>query len=367
MNTNTMFSEGFDYVAITFDLQLFADVVVPSNAETNMMTSQSPEIDVAFQKANDQKFLEIHKEALVFEQYVGSVNLPANSGNTVRFPKKHRITPKNTLLTEGKTPDPNKIQISAVTATVEQHGDYVMFTDVALGTSIYDLMNLARQGQAYESAEVKNALIRDDILANDSIQIAYADKVAADGTTTEITAIGAIDKTAKLTVEVVRKMVRILRNNNIKPAVGKDYVMFISPDQWFDLTADPAWEDMHKYTDPTPMLDGEIGRISGMRFVETTTVLITKDGASGAAVYHSIVLGAEAVDQIKLANGGVNTIAKGLGTGGTADPLNQRATVGWKMFYGASVKDPLAVIELMTGSSNSDKAEATDLVTSAWE
>ena len=156
-----MFREGFDYVAITFDLQLFADVVVPSNAETNMMTTQSPEIDVAFQKANDQKFLEIHKEALVFEQYVGSVNLPANSGNTVRFPKKHRITPKNTLLTEGKTPDPNKIQISAVTATVEQHGDYVMFTGVALGTSIYDLMNLARQGQAYESAEVKNALIRD--------------------------------------------------------------------------------------------------------------------------------------------------------------------------------------------------------------
>lgn len=356
-----------DYIAITFNLQLFADAVVPPNAETNMMTSKDTNIDVAFQKANDQKFLEIHQEALVFERYVGSVNLPAHSGNTVRFPKKHRITPKNTLLTEGKTPDPNKIQLSAVTATVEQHGDYVMFTDVALGTSIYDLMNVARSGQAYESAEIKNALIRDDILANDSIQQAYADKIATDGTKTEISAISAITKDSKLTVDTVRKCVRILRNNNIKPVAGKDYVMFISPDQWYDLTADPEWKEMHQYADPTPMFDGEIGRISGMRFVETTTVLITKNGANGAAVYHSIVLGAEAVDQIKMANGGVSTIAKGLGSGGTADPLNQRATVGWKMFYGASVKDPLAVIELMTGSSNSDKAEATDLVTSNWE
>ncbi len=367
MRNNNMIIEGLDYIAITFDLQLFAASVTPPNAEGNMMTSQNSEIDVAFQKANDQKFLEIHEEALVFEQYVGTVKLSANSGNSVRFPKKHRITPKNTLLTEGKTPDPNKIQLSAVTATVEQHGDYVLFTDVALGTSIYDLMNAVRKGQAYESAEIKNALIRDDILANDSIQIAYADKVAADGTKTTVTSISSIDATAKLTVETVRKMVRILRNNNIKPAVGKDYVMFISPDQWFDLTADPAWENMHKHADPTPMFDGEIGRISGMRFVETTTVLITKDGAAGAAVYHSIVLGAEAVDQIKMENGGVNTIAKGLGSGGTSDPLNQRATVGWKMFYGASVKDPMAVIELMTGSSNSDNAEATDLVTSDWE
>lgn len=367
MKTNILDAVRVDYVALTFDLQYFADAVVPPNAEANMMLSTSGEIDPAFQKANDQKFVELHKPKLVFEKYIGSVNLPANSGNTVRFPKKNRITPKNTLLKEGKTPEPNKFQISAVTATVEQHGDYVMYSDVALGTSIYDLMAYARDVQAFESAEVKNALIRDDILANDSIQVAYADKVAADGTTTEVSSVSGIDKSAKLTVDVVRKMVRIMKRNNIQPAVGEDYVMFIHPDQWYDLTSDPKWADMHKHADPTPLFTGEIGRISGMRFVETTTTLVTKDGASGSTVYHTIVLGADAVDQVKMANGGVTTIAKGLGSGGTADPLNQRATVGWKMFYGASVKDPLAVIELRTGATDSDKTDATDLVTSEWE
>lgn len=350
-----------DYIAIHFNLQLFADVVVPTNAEANMMTTKSTELDGAFQKANDQKFVEIHKEALVFDQYMGSVNLPANSGNTARFPKKTRITPKNTLLKEGKTPDPNKISLNFITGTVEQHGDYVMFSDVALGTSIYDLMALSREAQAYEAAEIKNALIRDDILADTEIQTAYAENGG-----TAATGASGITANHKLTVDLVRKMIAIMKRNNIRPIAGKDYVMFIHPDQWYDLTSDPAWEDMHKYADPTPLFDGEIGRISGCRFVETTTVLVTKDGASSAGVYHSIMLGADAVDQIKMANGGVSTIAKGLGSGGTADPLNQRATVGWKMFYGAKVKDPLAVIELMTGSFNSANIQATDLVTAEW-
>ena len=358
---------GLVIEAITLNLQLFAATVVPSNAEANMITTGSGELNGgsglnnAFQKANDAKFVEIHKEALVFDQYLGSTNIPAHSGNTARFPKKVRIAVKNTKLTEGKTPDPSKISLQFVTGKVEQHGDYVMFTDVALGTSIYDLMSVAREGQAYQAAEIKNALIRDDILADTEIITAYAETggtPAADES--------AITANHKLTVDLVRKMVATMKRNNIRPAVGNDYVMFIHPDQWYDLTSDPAWQDMHKYADPTALMSGEVGRISGCRFVETSTVLVTKSGASKIGVYHSIMLGADAVDQIKLADGGIKTIGKGLGSGGTSDPLDQRSTVGWKMFYAAKVKDPLAVIELMTGSFNSAKVEATELNTTSW-
>lgn len=352
---------AFNVDKIEINLQLFAATVVPSNAEANMMTTGSSELNGAFQKANDAKFVEIHKEALVFDQYVGSTNIPANSGNTARFPKKVRIPAKNTKLTEGKTPDPSKISLRFVTGTVEQHGDYVMFTDVALGTSIYDLMSIAREAQAYQAAEIKNALIRDDILADTEVATAYAENNG-----TAATAASAITANHKLTVNLVRKMVAIMKRNNIRPAVGTDYVMFIHPDQWFDLTSDPEWKEMHQYADPTPLQSGEIGRISGCRFVETTTVLVTKDGASSAGVYHSLMFGADAVDQIKLADGGVKTIGKGLGSGGTSDPLDQRATVGWKMAHAAKVKDPLAVIELMTGSYNSGAVVATDLNTTSW-
>ena len=55
-------------------------------------------------------------------------------------------------------------------------------------------------------------------------------------------------------------------------------------------------------------------------------------------------------------------ITKGLGSGGTADPLNQRATVGWKANLGILVTDPLAIIEVMSGSYYSGEAEATEIV-----
>lgn len=361
---------GLVIEAIIVNLQLFANVVVPSNAQTNMMTTASTELDGAFQKANDAKFVEIHKEALVFDKYLGSTSIPAHSGSTARFPKKVRIATKNTKLTEGLTPDPSKISLQFVTGQVEQHGDYVMFTDVALGTSIYDLMGVAREAQAYQSAEIKNALIRDDILGDMEVPVYYADHK----TTGSVGGTVLLDQNYPLTVKLVRKLITTMKRNNIRPAIGGDYVMFIHPDQWYDLTSDSEWKDMHKYADPTPLMSGEIGRISGCRFVETTTVLVTADGApitgtSGTknnGVYHSIMLGADAVDQIKLDGGGIQTIGKGLGSGGTADPLNQRATVGWKLFHGAKVKDPLAVIEVMTGSFNSANITPTDLKTMDW-
>ena len=51
---------------------------------------------------------------------------------------------------------------------------------------------------------------------------------------------------------------------------------------------------------------------------------------SGRDVYATIVLGENAYGVTELAGGGLQHIVKQLGSGGTADPLDQRATVGWK-------------------------------------
>ena len=53
-------------------------------------------------------------------------------------------------------------------------------------------------------------------------------------------------------------------------------------------------------------------------------------GMDGRDVYATIVLGENAYGTTEIAGGGLEYIVKQLGSGGTADPLNQRATVGWK-------------------------------------
>lgn len=53
-------------------------------------------------------------------------------------------------------------------------------------------------------------------------------------------------------------------------------------------------------------------------------------GRGGRDVYSTLVLGANAYGVTELTGGGLQHIVKQLGSGGTTDPLNQRATAGWK-------------------------------------
>ena len=54
-------------------------------------------------------------------------------------------------------------------------------------------------------------------------------------------------------------------------------------------------------------------------------------GRGGANVYATMILGDNAYGITEVSGGGLQHIVKQLGSAGTADPLNQRATVGWKL------------------------------------
>ena len=51
--------------------------------------------------------------------------------------------------------------------------------------------------------------------------------------------------------------------------IGDSYVAIIHPDVSYDLMSDAAWQNVKDY-DPKDWYEGEIGKIAGCRFVETT-------------------------------------------------------------------------------------------------
>lgn len=53
-------------------------------------------------------------------------------------------------------------------------------------------------------------------------------------------------------------------------------------------------------------------------------------GKDGAAVYSTLIVADDAYGVTEVTGGGMKLIVKQLGSGGSADPLDQRATVGWK-------------------------------------
>ena len=122
----------------------------------------------------------------------------------------------------------------------------------------------------------------------------------------------------------------MLKTQNAEQISGS-WVGIIHPDIAYDLTNDPAWKDVKTYSDPSDIYEGEIGKIYGVRFVETTEAKIfAGKGAGGRAVYSTLILGDNAYGVTEISGGGLEHIVKQLGSAGTGDPLNQRATAGWK-------------------------------------
>ena len=115
---------------------------------------------------------------------------------------------------------------------------------------------------------------------------------------------------------------------------------------------------MTKYKNPERIYKGEIGELEGVRFIETTEAKkFTKAGASGIDVYATLVMGANAYATTMIEGGGLETIIKQLGSAGTADPLNQRSTVGWKATKVTEILSQQYMVRIETASTFNDHVD----------
>ena len=108
-----------------------------------------------------------------------------------------------------------------------------------------------------------------------------------------------------------------------------------------------------KYQDKENIYTGEVGRLFGVRLVETTEAKIFEGkGASGADVASVIVLGKYAYGITSLKGSKPSVIVKPAGSAGTADPLDQISTVGWKMDgFGVKMLQPEYAVRIECGFS----------------
>ena len=91
------------------------------------------------------------------------------------------------------------------------------------------------------------------------------------------------------------------------------------------------------------MMDGEIGKLGGVRFVETTETLV-KSGDIHCAMI--IAKDAYGVVDIEGSANKPKIIIKPFGSSGTEDPLDQRQTQGWKAMFTAVRLNELAMVRL---------------------
>lgn len=84
---------------------------------------------------------------------------------------------------------------------------------------------------------------------------------------------------------------------------------------------------------------------------EATDMAGAGAGSDGCDVYSTLVIGADAYGVTEVEGGGLETIIKALGSAGTADPLNQRSTVGWKALKTAEILTDAFMVRIETAST----------------
>ena len=316
-----------------FNLQLFANTV-----QTTLLEGLSAEMKTFY----DMTLIDEAQAALVHDQFGQKRPIPKNGGKTIEFRKFAALAKATTPLTEGVTPDGKGLTVSTITATVAQYGDYITQSDVLELTSLDNTILEATKLLGRQAGLTLDTIVRN--VLQSGTNVTYCPKVA-DGVETAVTSRASLDNTSQLTVKVLQQVVAKLRAQNA-PTIGGKYVSIIHPYVAYDLMRDPEWIDAHKYAKPENLYEGEIGEIAGIRFVQTSEAKIYSGG-----VFGTLVFGEGAYGVTEITGGGLQTIVKQKGSAGTADPLDQRSSVGWKAIKTAELLIPQYLVRVESKSA----------------
>lgn len=387
------------------DLALF-----DANTVINKTTSNEPGNNLSDEMKTyySDYLIDLTEPELVHDQFAQKHDIPKNGGKTVEFRKYDSLPKSLKPLEEGVTPQGSKLNVSVITASVNQYGNYIELTDVLLLTAIDNNLVQATKLLASQAGRTLDTITREVMNGGSNVMYANGKKYRGQlvgGSATE-------SENCYVKVMDIKKAVRALKVQNA-PKINGMYAGIIHPDIAFDIMNDTEWKYPHQYQDTKNIYNNEIGEIAGVRFVETTeakrfsakplfgtsksvhvdsyaskVITVTDDissanavalvgkkllvagveneivaatakagstkatitlkdtpsvaptsgeeifaaggGANGRPVYSTLILGDDAYGVTEISGGGLQHIVKQLGSSGTADPLNQRATAGWK-------------------------------------
>lgn len=426
-----MRTKEFNIVAIKINLGLFAaDAVINKTTSNDPGNDLSPEMKTYY----SDYLIDLAEPELVHDQFGQKHPIPKNGGKTIEFRKYDSLPKALTPLVEAVTPDGNKLNVSTIEATVAQYGDYIELSDILLLTAIDNNLVEATKLLGSQAGRTLDTVTRE--VLNGGTNVLYANGKTRRGSLSG----GNVshDDDDVLRVLDVKKAVRALKKVNT-PKKDGGYVGIIHPDVAFDLMNDPEWQAPHQYVDTENIYANELGRIAGVRFVESTEAkifaagepfaegmptltvasyaskVITVDdditstiatsivgkhilladgeeavitaatakagatpatitikdtpttnpadndvlypaggGAAGRDVYSTLIMGENAYGVTEVTGGGLQHIVKQLGSSGSSDPLNQRATAGWKAIKTAEILVEQYMIRVESVSSFSD-------------
>ncbi|HIR69503.1 MAG TPA: N4-gp56 family major capsid protein [Candidatus Pelethousia gallinarum] len=229
---------------------------------TTINTLQTTQLNKTFY---DRQLLESARTRFVHAKFGQMRPIPRNSGKRVEFRRWNLFDANAAMkaLEEGVTPSGQSLSQSNVEALVSQYGAYVEVSDLLDMTGYDQVITESAELLGEQLGTVVEWVTRDAMNAGNNVQ-------RAGGKTTR----AALTADDKLTVDEIRKAVRTLKRAKARPFCEDErkphFICICSPDATYDLQNDALWQDVSKYSNAEAIYSGEIGRLFGVVFVEST-------------------------------------------------------------------------------------------------
>ncbi|MDQ6418677.1 N4-gp56 family major capsid protein [Paenibacillus sp. LHD-117] len=276
---------------------------------------------------------------LHYMKYGEKKPIPKRSGATAQWRRFNSLAVVTTALTEGVTPDGVNLSMGSVTATVKDYGNYTKISGYLDMVGIDPVITETSEIMGENAAESMDSIVRDIITAGTNV--VYAGNKLSRATVAATDVITAAD---------ILKVRTIMKRNKVReiklPDGSMGYLMFIHPDVAADLMKTQEWKDQNTYVSTDNRKAGVVGKLYGIYFLESVNnTVLTDAGATGAEVYLNVCIGkgAYGVPDVD-GSGSPDILVKPAGSAGTADPLDQFNTVGWKSTFTAVRLQELAII-----------------------
>lgn len=310
----------------------------------------------------DRMLLETLDPETKFYQFGVQKPVPKGEGRTIIWNRPRRLGFGQKLAGSIK-PSSNSLSTIKVSTIVEEYGGYTLLDEYTRMTSIVDTMVIATQELAKQAAETIDRAIVHAILffddPNTATSAVHLVKSSASLFVSTNNFVANTYSNVLIAVSDIRRAATELRHKNVATVDGQNYVGILNPYVAEDLRSDTTWQNWHQYTTPEYLYRGEIGRVEGVRFVESTFTPVSAGSANGIAISASTGTSALAYGTVIFGRGfyGVTEIDGGIQTftvtgPSKSDPLNQSTTYGWKAFFGAKILNVSAGLVLWTGSND---------------
>ena len=280
----------------------------------------------------------------IYGRWADSVNLPAKSGRTILFRRYAHLAMPLSPLAEGVPPSGKIPTLADYTASLNQFGDFIDWTDLVDMTGIDDYQRHWSGLLGEQAGYTMDAVDRDVACAGTNV-------IYSNGTqrTDVLSIVDNNDLDRAIRVLTNKAAEKSLSGNAGSQNIGSSPIMpafpaVTMPDVMFDLQNIDGFKWASDYKGAA---EGEVGRYKQIAFFEApdpsllgaggkkfagggASSTAVKNTASVADVYTIMIFGKHGFTRVPLSAGSTKMYRKGFGSAGTSDPIEQLSTMGWK-------------------------------------